>query len=88
MTRCMVILISRGSIGLAAFLAAAALRGGEDQVTLFQSTLTGGQDLTDGRYRDLKYRNDQWYGSTFFAGPDWTRVGKEWHHPGHDLDTP
>jgi len=36
------------------------------------------------RYRMLDYRNDLWYGSTYWAGPDWTRVGKDWHHPGTD----
>ena len=36
------------------------------------------------RYRTLTYRNAQWYGSTFWTGPDWTRVGKDWHHPGHN----
>jgi len=30
----------------------------------------------------LVYREDTWYGSTFWSGPDWTRVGKDWHHPG------
>lgn len=33
-------------------------------------------------YRHLTYRNDPWYGSTYWTGPDWTRVGKDWHHPG------
>jgi hypothetical protein len=35
-----------------------------------------------GRYQRLKWRNDKWYGSTYWGGPDWTRVGKDWHHPG------
>jgi len=35
-----------------------------------------------GKYRPLTYRNDTWYGSTYWAGLDWTRVGKDWHHPG------
>ena len=30
----------------------------------------------------LKYDTREWYGSTFWTGPDWTRVGKDWHHPG------
>jgi hypothetical protein len=42
-------------------------------------------DAQDGlRYRDLTYRNDTWYGSTYWTGPDWTRVGKDWHHPGEN----
>jgi hypothetical protein len=32
----------------------------------------------------LTYRNEPWYGSTFWSGPDWTRVGKDWHHPGEN----
>lgn len=30
----------------------------------------------------LAHRNAEWYGSTFWTGPDWTRVGLDWHHPG------
>jgi len=33
-------------------------------------------------YSPLTYRDDTWYGSTYWTGPDWTRVGKDWHHPG------
>ncbi|NQT85800.1 PD40 domain-containing protein, partial [bacterium] len=51
--------------------------------------LEGGADLTfrlfagsDAGAQKLTYRNDTWYGSTYWAGPDWTRVGKDWHHPG------
>jgi cytochrome c553 len=32
----------------------------------------------------LTYRDAEWYGSTFWTGPDWTRVGKDWHHPGQN----
>ena len=39
-----------------------------------------------GRYRLLKWRNDKWCGSTYWGGPDWTRVGRDWHHPG--INTP
>jgi len=38
------------------------------------------------RYQPLTWRNDKWYGSTYWGGPDWTRVGKDWHHPG--VNTP
>jgi hydrazine synthase alpha subunit-like protein len=37
-------------------------------------------------YRELSYRQDHWYGSTYWTGPNWTRVGNNWHHPG--LETP
>lgn len=32
----------------------------------------------------LTYRDAEWYGSTFWTGPDWTRVGRNWHHPGQN----
>ena len=32
----------------------------------------------------LTYRDAEWYGSTFWTGPDWTRVGKDWHHHGEN----
>jgi len=38
----------------------------------------------DSGYRPLAYRNDAWYGSTYWTGPDWTRVGRDWQHPGQD----
>jgi Hydrazine synthase alpha subunit middle domain/WD40-like Beta Propeller Repeat len=40
--------------------------------------------LDDGRYSPLAHRNDVWYESTYWTGPNWTRVGKDWHHPGED----
>ncbi|MBM3861329.1 MAG: hypothetical protein FJ395_17010 [Verrucomicrobia bacterium] len=36
------------------------------------------------KYTPLIYREAEWYGSTFWTGPDWTRVGKDWHHPGQE----
>jgi hypothetical protein len=36
------------------------------------------------RYQPLRYSDAQWYGSTFWTGPDWTRVGRDWHHPGQN----
>ncbi len=35
------------------------------------------------RFTPLTYRDDTWYGSTYWTGPDWTRVGKDWHHSGN-----
>ena len=32
----------------------------------------------------LTHRDAVWYGSTFWTGPDWTRVGRDWHHPGEN----
>jgi len=40
----------------------------------------------EAKYRPLTYSREKWYGSTFWRGPDWTRVGKDWHHPG--INTP
>jgi len=34
-------------------------------------------------YHPMRYRDAEWYGSTFWTGPNWTRVGKDWHHPGN-----
>jgi hypothetical protein len=39
---------------------------------------------TDLPFTPLTYRNAEWYGSTFWTGPDWTRVGRNWHHPGQN----
>jgi hypothetical protein len=44
--------------------------------------LTEAAEAKAESYADLKPRNEQWYGSTFWSGPDWTRVGKDWQHPG------
>ena len=32
----------------------------------------------------LAFCNDQWYGSAYWSGPNWTRVGRNWHHPGEE----
>ncbi len=40
-------------------------------------------DVCDGAcFKDLEYSKDAWYGSTYWTGPDWTRVGKDWQHSG------
>jgi hypothetical protein len=36
------------------------------------------------RYAPLAYSEEVWHGSTFWTGPDWTRIGKDWHHPGEE----
>jgi len=41
-----------------------------------------GTESSAPEYADLQHRNEAWYGSTFWSGPDWTRVGKDWQHPG------
>ncbi len=41
-------------------------------------------DQDAARYRSLTHRNDVWYGSSYWTGPDWTRVGKDWHHSGNN----
>ena len=35
-------------------------------------------------FTPLTHRDAEWYGSSFWTGPDWTRVGKNWHHPGQN----
>ena len=38
----------------------------------------------DATFTPLTHRDEQWHGSTFWSGPDWTRVGRDWQHPGND----
>ena len=44
----------------------------------------GAGDATsqDEGYGKLSPRDETWFGSTFWSGPDWTRVGKDWQHSG------
>jgi hydrazine synthase alpha subunit-like protein/WD40 repeat protein len=42
-----------------------------------------GPDLSEGPYKPLTYSTGTWYESTYWTGPDWTRVGDRWHHPGN-----
>ncbi len=53
-----------------------------DGVPLIDWAFQLGGDQDDGKYQGLNYRDDQWYDSTYWTGPGWTRVGKDWHHPG------
>jgi hypothetical protein len=39
---------------------------------------------TASPFTPLTHREAEWYGSTFWTGPDWTRVGRDWHHPGEN----
>ena len=50
------------------------------EVGRWEFRLNDGGD--DGRFARLEYRDDVWWGSTYWAGPGWTRVGKDWQHPG------
>lgn len=38
-------------------------------------------------YAPLTFRDEQWYGSAFWTGPDWTRVGKDWQHCGESTSS-
>lgn len=38
-------------------------------------------------YEPLAYRAEEWYGSTFWSGPDWTRVGRDWQHSGETVSS-
>lgn len=42
-----------------------------------------GDGHDDARYTTLSYSQEAWHGSTFWSGPDWTRVGRNWQHPGN-----
>jgi hypothetical protein len=46
--------------------------------------LAGLAQETNVAYRPLQYSEEAWYGSTFWTGADWTRVGRDWHHPGEN----
>jgi len=59
-------MMKRSAWIMAAYLAAAAVLAQEPKVL----------------YRLLAYSEQEWYGSTFWTGSDWTRVGRDWHHPG------
>jgi len=43
--------------------------------------------VDDARYREMSPREDTWYGSTYWTGPDWTRVGRDWQHPGERTES-
>ncbi|MCU0959819.1 MAG: hypothetical protein MUF48_06910 [Pirellulaceae bacterium] len=53
-----------------------------EQRVLTECTLDMRQSVEQARYQPLSHRDDIWYGSTYWTGPDWTRVGRDWHHPG------
>jgi len=53
-------------------------------VSLPQWAFRVGENAAGPRYEPLTHRNDTWYGSTYWTGPDWTRVGRDWHHPGEN----
>ena len=51
---------------------------------LFQPHRTSAAPGAASPFTLLTYRETEWYGSTFWTGPEWTRVGKDWHHPGEN----
>lgn len=61
----------------------AALAAGEPARLVVLRSIEAGA-ARPGPYQPLRHAKKEWYGSTFWTGPDWTRVGKDWHHPGHD----
>jgi hypothetical protein len=82
MTNRLMVLISCSSFALGFLLTAHALDGADGGEPFFRHTLRKDSYGDAARYRDLKYSEGLWYGSTYFTGPDWTRVGKDWQHPG------
>ncbi|MCR4411502.1 MAG: hypothetical protein NUV77_03640, partial [Thermoguttaceae bacterium] len=80
--------VAAGDPGRAAIQATVANRGPSAvsmprvDVLAWNIRVGDGQDAL--RYRPLAHTNDVWYGSTYWTGPDWTRVGKDWHHPGEN----
>jgi hypothetical protein len=61
----------------------AEFRGdGVTTVPILDLTFRTDSRPSDPHFPRLDYREETWYGSTFWSGPDWTRVGKDWQHPG------
>lgn len=52
--------------------------------TLAELVFRARQPHRDSPFVELGYRTEVWYESTFWTGPNWTRVGRNWHHPGED----
>ena len=46
-----------------------------------------GDDASRYTYADLTYSTETWYGSTFWKGPDWTRVGRDYQHSGTSVNS-
>ncbi len=57
------------------------------QVALADWSFATRDPADQARYQPLTYRDDLWYGSTYWTGPDWTRVGKDWHHSGEQTSS-
>ena len=43
---------------------------------------TVAEPADDASYDKLSYRADEWFGSAYYTGASWTRVGRDWQHPG------
>ena len=72
------------SLGNVLLLVAMALpaAASEDSLGAWQLPWTDSADAL--RYAPLEHREDTWYRSTYWTGPNWTRVGKDWQHPGEN----
>jgi hydrazine synthase alpha subunit-like protein/WD40 repeat protein len=55
-----------------------------EDVSIADWTFRVAADADSLRHAKLTYRSDIWYESTYWTGPNWTRVGKDWHHPGEN----
>lgn len=61
----------------------AAVHGATEKATVVELAFRLQMPAKDGAgFTTITYKNDIWYGSTYWTGPDWTRVGKDWQHPG------
>ena len=58
----------------------------EDLVQPDWRIVQGGDEARYG-YEPMKYSTDIWYESTFWTGPDWTRVGRDWQHSGSTVNS-
>ena len=50
-------------------------------------TLVQGDAAIRHTYEALSFKDDTWYDSTFWTGPDWTRVGADWQHSGTGVNS-
>ena len=58
-------------------------RAGSDEIRDLALGAGDAKNQDEG-YGELSPRDETWFGSTFWTGPDWTRVGKDWQHSGEN----
>jgi len=59
------------------FILLVAVASGMPASSSFAADAAAATPSTARGFQLLQHRDQEWYGSTFWTGPDWTRVGKE-----------